>query len=57
MRKRGWKLKQYHDTMLYQGLYFDVDYDNADYDEGLVMLLKLKGLIESKTTLKTTRRS
>lgn len=48
MRKRGWKLTQYHDTMLYQGLYFDVDYDNADYDEGLVMLLRLKNLIESK---------
>lgn len=48
MRKRGWKLTQYHDTMLYQGLYFDVDYDNADYDEGLVMLLRLKNLIESE---------
>jgi DNA primase catalytic subunit len=59
MRKRGWKLTQYHDTMLYQGLYFDVDYDNADYDEGLVMLLKLKKVIESEaypeTLAKTTR--
>jgi len=57
MRKRGWKLKQYHDTMLYQGLYFDVDYDNADYDEGLVMLLKLKRLIESKEFPDVLRRS
>ena len=57
MRKRGWKLKQYHDTMLYQGLYFDVDYDNADYDEGLVMLLKLKRLIESEEFPKVLRKS
>ena len=53
MKKRGWKLTQYHDTMLYQGLYFDVDYDNADYDEGLVMLLRLKNLIESARFLGT----
>ena len=30
-----------HDTMLYQGLYFDVDYDNADYNEGANMMNRL----------------
>lgn len=38
MKKKGWSLDIYHDTMLYQGLYFDVDYDNADYNEGAKML-------------------
>ena len=42
MRKRGWKLKHYHDTLLYQGVYFDVDYDNADYNEGAAMLIRVR---------------
>jgi len=41
MKKKGWCLEQYHNTMLYQGLYFDVDYDNADYNEGVNMLMEL----------------
>ena len=47
MKKKGWCLPQYHDTMLYQGLYFDVDYDNADYNEGVNMLMELKDAMES----------
>ena len=46
MKKKGWCLPQYHDTMLYQGLYFDVDYDNADYNEGVNMLMELKQELE-----------
>jgi DNA primase catalytic subunit len=41
MKKKGWTLERYHDTMLYQGLYFDVDYDNADYNEGANMMNRL----------------
>ena len=41
MKKKGWTLNRYHDTLLYQGLYFDVDYDNADYNEGATMLWTL----------------
>jgi DNA primase catalytic subunit len=41
MKKKGWCLEKYHNTMLYQGLYFDVDYDNADYNEGVNMLMEL----------------
>lgn len=41
MKKKGWTLSKYHDTMLYQGLYFDVDYDNADYNEGANMMNRL----------------
>lgn len=48
MKKKGWCLPQYHDTMLYQGLYFDVDYDNADYNEGVNMLMELKQELESR---------
>ena len=35
-RKKGWsyKLKSYHNNFLWQELYFDVDYCNADYNEG-----------------------
>jgi len=48
MKKKGWTLERYHDTMLYQGLYFDVDYDNADYNEGANMLFRLKGTLEDE---------
>jgi len=41
-RNRSMKMAQYYDTMLYQGLYFDVDYDNADYNEGASMLMRLR---------------
>ena len=40
-RKKGWKLKQYHNTMLWQELYFDVDYDIGDYNEGAKMLQRV----------------
>lgn len=46
MKKKGWTLNRYHDTMLYQGLYFDVDYDNADYNEGAHMLMKLSETLD-----------
>ena len=39
-------LNRYYDTMLYQGLYFDVDYDNADYNEGAHMLMKLSETLD-----------
>ena len=31
---------------MYQGLYFDVDYDNADYNEGAHMLMKLSETLD-----------
>lgn len=35
-RKKGWsyKMKNYHNVFLWQELYFDVDYCNADYNAG-----------------------
>ena len=36
--------------MLYQGLYFDVDYDNADYNEGAHMLMKLSETLDEAIT-------
>ena len=35
-KKKGWsfKMKTYHNCFLWQELYFDVDYCNADYNEG-----------------------
>jgi DNA primase catalytic subunit len=56
MKKKGWCLERYHNTMLYQGLYFDVDYDNADYNEGVNMLMELdKQLTEMLPRLATKR--
>ena len=42
-RKKGWsyKLKTYHNNFLWQELYFDVDYCNADYNEGAKTLGRL----------------
>jgi DNA primase catalytic subunit len=45
MRKKGWcgkkskkvTLKRYHNTMLKRDLYFDIDYDNKDYHQGIRM--------------------
>ena len=54
MKKKGWTLSKYHDTMLYQGLYFDVDYDNADYNEGANMMNRL--LLNSVTMFTQTRK-
>ena len=42
-RKKGWsyKTKTYHNNFLWQELYFDVDYCNADYNEGAKTLASL----------------
>jgi len=42
-RKKGWsyRMKNYHNAFLWQELYFDVDYCNADYNEGAKTLGKL----------------
>ena len=42
-RKKGWsyRMKNYHNVFLWQELYFDVDYCNADYNEGARTLQKL----------------
>jgi len=54
MKKKGWTLSKYHDTMLYQGLYFDVDYDNADYNEGANMMSRL--LLNTEVMFTKSRR-
>ena len=49
MRKKGWctketrkvTLRRYHNTLLKRDLYFDVDYDNKDYNQGIQMVDKL----------------
>jgi DNA primase catalytic subunit len=49
MRKKGWcakeskkvTLKRYHNTMLKRDLYFDIDYDNKDYHQGIQMASEL----------------
>ena len=46
--KKGWRLRQYHNTMIHTGLYFDVDYANRDYNEGAIQVGKLLDLIEEK---------
>ncbi len=56
MRKKGWcspskkvTLKRYHNTLIKRDLYFDVDYDNKDYHQGIQMLIELwDGLDELK---------
>lgn len=37
-KKKNWRLREYHNTLLKRDLYFDVDYDNKDYDEGIKMV-------------------
>jgi|TARA_B100001094_G_scaffold311823_1_gene347827 DNA primase catalytic subunit len=48
MRKKGWctpskkvNLRRYHNTLIKRDLYFDIDYDNKDYNEGIQMVEKL----------------
>ena len=48
MKKKGWcspskkvTLKRYHNTLLKRDLYFDVDYDNKDYHQGIQMVDEL----------------
>lgn len=45
MRKKGWcspskkiTLPRYHNTLLKRDLYFDIDYDNKDYNQGIKMV-------------------
>lgn len=40
-------LKRYHDTLLKKDLYFDVDYDNKDYNEGIKMVQRTIDLLMS----------
>ena len=54
MRKKGWcspskkvTLKRYHNTLIKRDLYFDVDYDNKDYHQGIQMVTKLWDNLES----------
>ena len=53
MRKKGWcspskniTLKRYHNTLMKRDLYFDVDYDNKDYHQGIQMVEKLRDTLE-----------
>ena len=48
-RKKGWsyKMKNYHNVFLWQELYFDVDYCNADYNEGAKTLGELMGTLSA----------
>ncbi len=48
MRKKGWcspskkiTLRRYHNTLIKRDLYFDVDYDNKDYHQGIQMVDEL----------------
>ena len=52
MKKKGWcspskkvTLKRYHNTLLKRDLYFDVDYDNKDYHQGIQMVDKLSAVV------------
>ena len=54
MRKKGWcspskkvTLKRYHNTLLKRDLYFDVDYDNKDYNQGIQMVDRLIGALDN----------
>jgi DNA primase catalytic subunit len=40
-------LKRYHNTLLKKDLYFDVDYDNKDYNEGIKMVQRTIDLLMS----------
>lgn len=48
MRKKGWctpskkiTLRRYHNTLIKRDLYFDIDYDNKDYNQGIQMVDRL----------------
>ena len=47
-RKKGWsyKTKTYHNNFLWQELYFDVDYCNADFNEGAKTLGSLMNALD-----------
>jgi len=48
-RKKGWsyRMKNYHNAFLWQELYFDVDYCNADYNEGAKTLFALENFLRA----------
>tara|TARA_B100000029_G_scaffold387986_1_gene384038 strand:- start:9001 stop:10200 length:1200 start_codon:yes stop_codon:yes gene_type:complete len=53
MKKKGWcspskkvTLKRYHNTLLKRDLYFDVDYDNKDYHQGIQMVGRLQEVLD-----------
>ena len=48
-RKKGWsyKMRNYHNVFLWQELYFDVDYCNADYNEGAKTLGHLMNYLDA----------
>ena len=52
-RKKGWsyKMRNYHNVFLWQELYFDVDYCNADYNEGAKTLGHLMNFLDKLATL------
>ncbi len=52
-KKKGWKLKTYHNCFLWQELYFDVDYDNADYNEGAKTLARLEAAFDEENSWQT----
>lgn len=49
-RKKGWsyRMKNYHNAFLWQELYFDVDYCNADYNEGAKTLFELENYLRAE---------
>ena len=56
MRKKNWctketrkvTLRRYHNTLLKRDLYFDVDYDNKDYNQGIQMVDRLIEKLDEK---------
>ena len=50
-RKKGWsyQMKNYHNAFLWQELYFDVDYCNADYNEGAKTLFELDKFLQANS--------
>ena len=56
-RKKGWsyKTKTYHNNFLWQELYFDVDYCNADYNEGAKTLGSLINELDKEPDLFSPR--
>ena len=52
-RKKGWsyKMRNYHNVFLWQELYFDVDYCNADYNEGAKTLGHLMNYLDALAPL------
>ena len=52
-RKKGWsyKMRNYHNVFLWQELYFDVDYCNADYNEGAKTLGHLMNYLDAVAPL------